>query len=158
MKDIAAGGAIVHKIDSVLTVPRNASTTASAAGLTAIVDALVAAELAVTVDTLADITVFIPTNDAFAAISSVTSTVTKAQLRSVLTLHVLSGSVFYSVDIPSGTTELPTVSGENITIVNDGSTITVDQAKVIVPNVALRNGVGHVIDSVLIPAKLAPDY
>lgn len=63
----------------------------------------------------------------------------------MLTLHVLSDAVVYSPSIPSGTTSLPTVNGEDVTIVNNG-TITVDQATVIAPNVVLRNGVAHVID------------
>ncbi|KAJ4422380.1 hypothetical protein N0V82_002935 [Gnomoniopsis sp. IMI 355080] len=154
--DIAAGGAIVHKIDSVLTLPRNASTTAQAAGFTDLVDALVSAELADTVDNLADVTVFIPTNDAFETIADTTATLTQAQLQSVLTLHVLSDAVVYSPSIPSGTTSLPTVNGEDVTIINNG-TITVDQATVVSPNVVLRNGVAHVINSVLIPASLGSE-
>ncbi|KAJ4386286.1 hypothetical protein N0V93_009179 [Gnomoniopsis smithogilvyi] len=154
--DIAAGGAIVHKIDSVLTVPRNASTTAQAAGFTDLVDALVSACLADTVDNLADVTVFIPTNAAFEAIESTTATLTQEQLQQVLTLHVLNDAVVYSPSIPSGTTQLPTVNGENVTVVNNG-TITVNQATVIAPNVVLRNGVAHVIDSVLIPASLGSE-
>lgn len=45
---------------------------------------------------------------------------------------------------------LPTVSGEDVTVVNNG-TIAVNQANVIAPNVALRNGVGHVIDRSDVP-------
>lgn len=143
----------MHKIDAVLTVPRDASVTAQAAGFTDLVDALVATELAETVDTTADITVFIPSNAAFEAIAETTAQLNVEQLQSVLTLHVAPG-VLYSPDIPVGTTLLPTVNGENVTVVNNG-TIAVNQATVVAPNVALRNGVGHVIDSVLIPSSLA---
>lgn len=90
-------------------------------------------------------TVFIPTNAAFESISSTTATLTQAQLQDVLTLHVLNNAVVYSPSIPSGTTSLPTVNGEDVTIVNNG-TILIDQATVIAPNVVLRNGVAHVID------------
>ncbi|CAN8100211.1 unnamed protein product [Discula destructiva] len=151
--DIAADNAIVHKIDAVLTVPRKASTTAQAAGFTDLVDALTNAALAETVDTTPDITVFIPSNDAFQAVSQTTATLTQAQLQSVLTLHVASDSVLYSPSIPSGSTSLPTVNGESLTVVNNGS-ITVNDATVVTPNVPLLNGVGHVIDNVLIPTSL----
>lgn len=97
-------------------------------------------------------TVFIPTNAAFEAISSTTATLTQAQLQDVLTLHVLNDAVVYSPSIPAGTTSLPTVNGEDVTIVNNG-TILVDQATVIAPNVVLRNGVGHVIDRSVIPSS-----
>lgn len=90
-------------------------------------------------------TVFIPTNAAFEAIASTTATLTQTQLQQVLTLHVLSDAVVYSPSIPSGTTPLPTVNGEDVTVVNNG-TITIDQATVIAPNVILRNGAAHVID------------
>lgn len=143
----------MHKIDAVLTIPRDASVTAQAAGFTSLVDTLVAASLAETVDTTADITVFIPTNDAFAAISETTAELSVEQVQSVLTLHVAPG-VLYSPDIPVGTTQLPTVNGEEVTVVNNG-TISVNQATVVAPNVALRNGVGHVISAVLIPADLS---
>ena len=51
-------GGVVHIIDRVLTVPRNVSSTATSAGLSAIVGALTQAELVDTVQSLSDVTIF----------------------------------------------------------------------------------------------------
>lgn len=142
----------MHKIDSVLTIPRAASVTAETAEFTELVSALDATNLTATVDAAADVTVFIPTNPAFEAIADTTATLSVQQLSSVLTLHVAPG-VLYSPDIPMGQTPLPTLNGEQLKVVNNG-TIAVNQAKVVMPDVVLKNGVGHVIDSVLLPSSL----
>lgn len=53
-------GGVVHVIDRVLTIPRNVSSTATSAGLSAVVGALRQAELVDTVQSLSDVTIFAP--------------------------------------------------------------------------------------------------
>lgn len=139
-----AGGATVHKIDAVLTLPTNATTTATLAGLSSIVDVLVASELDGLFDFAPGITAFIPTNDAFDAIGTVAAALSVEQLQSVLFLHLVTGSVVFTTHIPTGETALASTLGENITVVNNGS-IFVNNAQVSVPDVILLNGVGHVV-------------
>lgn len=59
-KDQNFTGGVVHIIDNVLTVPRNISSTATSAGLSAVVGALSQAQLVDTVQSLSDVTIFAP--------------------------------------------------------------------------------------------------
>lgn len=139
------GGATIHKIDAVLTLPTNASTTATAAGLTTLVDVVNATGLTGLFDAAPGITAFAPTNEAFEAIADVTAQLGVGQLQTVLYLHLVSGATVFSPDIPSGVSEVTSALGENVTLTSNG-TILVDSAHVVVADVILFNGVAHVID------------
>lgn len=146
MQDIVVGGATIHKIDSVLTIPTNASTTATVAGLTGIVGALTSAGLVETIDTEPNITVFIPSNEAFEAIADTVAGLTTEQLQQVLLKHIVQGAVIYSPSIPAGETVVESALGEHLTITNKDGTIIVNDATVISADILLSNGVGHLID------------
>ncbi|KAL1845418.1 hypothetical protein Daus18300_014540 [Diaporthe australafricana] len=156
--DVTFSGGIVHIIDTVLTIPANDSTTALAANLTALAGALTSADLVSTVDTLQDVTIFAPSNAAFAAIQNLAANLTTEQLSAVLTYHVVQGTVGYSSALTSGL-QLPTVQGGQVTItLNDGN-VFVNSAEVEVADVLVSNGVVHVIDNVLNPdnSSATPD-
>jgi uncharacterized surface protein with fasciclin (FAS1) repeats len=94
-------------------------------------------------------TLFAPTNDAFAKITTTTATLTAAQIKQVLLYHVVSGTVT-STQLTNG----------NVTTLNDGQTIAVNitngvtlntNSKVTKANNLASNGVIHIIDNVLIP-------
>jgi len=70
-QDITIGDIVVHKIDSVLSIPNNITTTGPQVGGTAAVPYIEAAGLAETLDIVPDLTLFVPTNDAVDAIGSV---------------------------------------------------------------------------------------
>ncbi|KAL2063947.1 hypothetical protein VTL71DRAFT_4441 [Oculimacula yallundae] len=144
-------GGVVHVIDKVLTVPQSASNTAVALGLTSLAGALTTADLVSTVDSLEDVTIFAPSNDAFGAIGSALPNLTTEALSGILTYHVVQGTVGYS-SLLSNTT-LPTVNGGNVTITVVNGTVFVNSAKVTIPDVLVAGGVVHVIDSVLNPAN-----
>lgn len=144
-------GGVLHIIDSVLIVPANVSETATELNLTAAVGALVNLTLADTVDTTEDITVFVPNNEAFAAIGSALPNLTMEELTSILTYHVVAGTVGYSNLLENGT-QLETLQGTNVTItVTEDDGVFVNGARVVVPDVLVANGVVHVIDNVLNP-------
>jgi uncharacterized surface protein with fasciclin (FAS1) repeats len=96
------------------------------------------------VDGLKDVTIFAPSNDAFAGIASATANLTIAQLTSILTYHVVQGIVGYSSSLSNST--IRTVGGGNVTITVVGGNVFVNSAKVIVTDVLVSNGVVHVID------------
>jgi uncharacterized surface protein with fasciclin (FAS1) repeats len=96
-------------------------------------------------DTQSNITVFAPSNDAFQEIGSALSNFSTDQLSSILSYHVVNGTVAYSTDLANGT-NLTATNGENITITIYNGTIYADSAKVIIPNVLVANGVVHVIE------------
>lgn len=96
-------------------------------------------------DTIEDMTIFIPNNDAFLAASSAFQNADLATLQRVLQYHVVTGSVLFASDVTNTTIEAH--SGDTITLsVIDGS-VFVDSAQVVLPNVLLSNGVMHVIDA-----------
>ncbi len=100
------------------------------------------------------LTVFAPTDEAFAAlpegtVENLLKPENVDQLKSILLYHVVAGKVM-STDL-SGTTNAPTLQGETIEVVASGMGVTVNGAKVVAADVAASNGVIHVIDAVLLP-------
>lgn len=138
-------GFTIHKINKVLTIPPTLSTTALDSNLTAAAGALIETDLVGTLDVAKDLTIFVPNNEAFQLAGSAFANASVETLKSVLQYHAVVGSVVFSQDISNGTI-LP-LSGQPIVVnVVDGS-IFVNQAKVVLPNVLLANGVAHVIDT-----------
>ena len=133
-------------IDAVLTIPLNISTTAIEAGLSAAAGALTDTNLVSAVDSLTDVTVFVPNNAAFQAIGSAVGNLTMAQLSSILEYHVINGTVAYSTDLANGTT-IKTLQGNDVTITIMNGTVFVNSAQVVTPDVLVANGVVHVIDA-----------
>lgn len=103
----------VHIIDGPLRLPERVSTTALAAGLTALAGALGATSLTSTVDTTKDVTIFAPSNAAFAAIGSALGTLDVATLSSILQYHVVAGTVAYSSSLSNGT-QVKALSGQQL--------------------------------------------
>ncbi|HEX2894791.1 MAG TPA: fasciclin domain-containing protein [Marmoricola sp.] len=105
------------------------------------------------VDTLnsADaLTVFAPTDDAFAKIPSDTLNgilANKKQLTTILTHHVVAGKL--SPDQLAGTHK--TLAGDTITVKGSGDNFTVGNAKVLCGNIPTANATVYVIDTVLVP-------
>lgn len=122
-----------------------------------LVEAVSAADLAATLAGPGPLTVFAPTNDAFAALLDELG-VTKEQLLAdkslltqVLTYHVVSGRVLRS-QVPVGT-PITTVQGQTFTV--DNSLAITDQrgrtARIVETDVPAANGVIHAIDRVILP-------
>ncbi len=117
---------------------------------------LAAAEAAGLVETLkgeGPLTVFAPTDEAFAAlpegtVESLLLPENKDQLANILTYHVVSGAVM-STDLTDGM-EAEAVNGGTLTIGTEGG-VTVNGANVVTADIAASNGVIHVIDAVLLP-------
>ncbi|KKY21267.1 putative beta-ig-h3 fasciclin [Diplodia seriata] len=163
--DVNFTGGIIHIVDNLLTLPANVSSTALAANLTALVGALTNASLVDAVDTTPDVTIFAPSNDAFAAVGSVLANASAAELAAVLGYHVVNGTAgaLYSADLvaanrngsnQTSTVQLTALGGGELTIrVLDDGDVFVNGAKVIVPDLLVANGVLHVIDSVLNPSN-----
>ena len=118
-----------------------------------------AAGLAETLATTQNITVFAPSDEAFAALPAGTvedllKPENKDKLVAILTLHVLGAKVMAG-DIAEGTTEVATLNpAVMLKVTKDASGVTVaasNTAKVTAADVAADNGVIHVIDAVLLP-------
>jgi uncharacterized surface protein with fasciclin (FAS1) repeats len=74
----------------------------------------------------------------------------KKQLQAVLTYHVVSGKVM-AKDVKPG--KVKTVNGASFEVSVYGGKVTVDKATVIKTDIVGKNGVIHVIDTVILPAE-----
>jgi uncharacterized surface protein with fasciclin (FAS1) repeats len=155
LQDIKFTDGVIHIIDTVLTIPASDSATAIAAGLSSLASALTTANLVSTVNGLSDVTIFVPSNAAFGAIGSAVANLNVSQLTSILTFHVVVGTVGYSTLLTN--TTLKTVNGGSVcTITVEDGSVFVNSAKVIIPNVLVANGVVHVIDKYDAPSSSIP--
>ena len=119
--------------------------------LSTLVTAVGEAGLGETLDTAKDITVFAPTNDAFAALDKATLDKAMADpkglLTTVLTNHVVEGRL--APDQLAG--EHKTLAGTTITVEGSGEDFTVGEAEVVCGNVQTANATVYIIDGVLLP-------
>jgi uncharacterized surface protein with fasciclin (FAS1) repeats len=116
--------------------------------------ALQAAGLVETLKGAGPFTVFAPTDEAFAALPKGTledllRPENKAKLTAILTYHVVPGKVM-ATDVVK-VQEAKTVQGGALKVSLKGSTVMVDNARVVKTDIAASNGVIHVIDSVMLP-------
>ncbi len=135
---------------------------------TILVRAIVAADLATTLEGKGPFTVFAPTNDAFAklpkgALSELLEEENQNKLRALLKYHVIAGkidaaAVMAAIKEGKDKAVLTTVQGETLTIMlEDNKVVIIDAAgnKATVTTTDLNgsNGVIHVIDTVLMPKE-----
>lgn len=160
--DVRADNGVLHSVDKVLIPPGVLNVVqmaqANPASFSSLVGAIMATGLAPTLSGSGPFTVFAPNNAAFLAAPA---GLTRSQLTSVLTYHVVAGQVL-STGIPFGspvatldTTTLAgaTVPAQTITI-NSNLTIsdtTAVAGNILATDVRASNGVIHVIGKVLIP-------
>ncbi len=165
--DVAIENGVVHVIDGVL-LPElelpNVVEAAQAAGLTILLDAVTAAGLGGTLLGQEAMTVFAPTNAAFGdllealnvgSLQELINTLGAEAVIKVLGFHVVPATAF-SFDLAEGSQEVPTLADELLTVTRTGNAVTVTDAagntfNVIAADVAIENGVVHVIDGVLLP-------
>lgn len=157
--DIQCSNGVIHVIDTVIMpATANIPETATAAGTFNTL--LAAAQAAGLVDALSSkgpLTVFAPTDEAFAAlpagtVASLLEPANKAKLAAILKYHVVSGRVFAADAIKAGTAK--TLQGQNVAISYSADGVRVNGAKVVAPNLETTNGVIHVIDAVMLPKQL----
>jgi len=146
-------GGVIHIIDTVLSIPMVASEVLTAAGLSSLRGAVVAADLVDTVNTTPNVTIFAPTNEAFQNIGSALGNLSTEDLTSILTYHVVAGTIGYSTGLTNGT-QLTTANGAMLTITVGDEGVFVNNAKVVTADVLIANGVVHVIDQVLNPSNM----
>jgi uncharacterized surface protein with fasciclin (FAS1) repeats len=150
--------------ESVASKPANGSTgnmdiveTAVAAGqFKTLVTAVKAAGLVDALKGKGPLTVFAPSDDAFAklpegTVEELLQPENRAKLKAVLSYHVVPGMILLGTQSPA------TLQGQSVAIRTTGS-FEVNGANVTAVDIVASNGVIHVIDSVLIPsvAKLTP--
>ncbi|WP_041767895.1 fasciclin domain-containing protein [Pseudovibrio sp. FO-BEG1] len=107
-----------------------------------------------------NLTVFAPTDEAFAelpdgTVETLLKPENKDQLVAVLSYHVLPRKLA-STDLPGRTIHVKTIkgSGDNtLSVSKNTSGVTVDNANVISADIPADNGIIHVVDKVLLPSN-----
>ena len=134
---------------------------AGSADHTTLVAAVKAAGLVETLKSAGPFTVFAPTNAAFdklpaGTVNSLVTPEMKPTLTKILTYHVVPGRLTAGNLTPGQV--LTTVQGEQLIVMKNGNGVMIKDAKggmarVTTADVISSNGVTHVIDTVLMPAK-----
>lgn len=130
-------------------------TAAAAGSFETLLAAATAAGLADALKGEGPLTVFAPTDEAFAALPEGTVETlllpeNKDKLAGILKLHVIAGAAVTSDQLAGKTMTATTLNGDVAIDGTDG--VTVNGANVIKADVEASNGVIHVIDQVLLPA------
>jgi len=156
--DLNADNGVVHVLDAVVLANETVADIAiGSADHTSLVAAVIQAELlpALT-DPFAELTVFAPTDAAFADAATaldldLADILALSFLDNILLYHVV-GSTVLSGDLTNG--PVTTLNGEDV-IVDLTSGVMINQANVTTPDLESDNGVVHVIDAVLLPEILS---
>ncbi len=168
--DVRGTNGVVHVIDGVL-LPLNIAEVALAGGFDSLVAAVVASDPipasiagaetpvldALSVDALAPLTVFAPTDAAFAAAFPGGVPSDGAALLGVLALHVVAAPLpVRAADLPA--TPVPPLAGPDLVFDTAASPPTVGvtggaaPAAIVLTDLGTTNGIVHVIDAVLLAA------
>lgn len=121
----------------------------------ALVDAVVAEDLAGTLASEGPFTVFAPTNDAFEKLPGFVNRALDKKpelLSDILLYHVVSGNLL-AADVLAER-QLESVQGENLRVRAAGNNAFINNAQITATDVVADNGVIHVIDRVLIPRSV----
>lgn len=124
--------------------------------LTTLATAVDEAGLVDTLNSAEALTVFAPTDCAFAELDPATLDAAMADptglLAEVLGFHVIPGEELSAADLAE-TTELETFTGQTLEVTAEGDTVTLNdgQAEVIVPDIETANATVHLIDQVMVP-------
>jgi uncharacterized surface protein with fasciclin (FAS1) repeats len=128
---------------------------------TTLVTAVKSAGLVETLKSAGPFTVFAPSNAAFdklpaGTVNKLVQPDMKPTLTKILTYHVVSGR-YTAAELKPGQV-LTTVEGEQLTVMRNGNGVMLKDAKggmatVTIADVISSNGVTHVVDTVLMPAK-----
>jgi transforming growth factor-beta-induced protein len=148
--DVEASNGVIHVIDTVLLPPNIVEAATYAGSFSTLVSAVGTAGLAGALSAPnANLTVFAPTDAAFAALPAGTvAGLSMSQLADVLKYHVVPSKVLSTALVAGPVSTL--LTGKQVTISLTGGP-KVNDANIIITDVKTTNGVIHAIDKVLLP-------
>lgn len=127
---------------------------AASSNFSTLKSAVVKADLQATLKSAGPFTVFAPDDAAFAAsgiTSSVINSLTAAQVKSILLYHTIASKIL-AAEVPAGpNSKVITAGGDSVFVTKNASGVFINGIKVKTADVAVGNGVIHVIDRVLNP-------
>lgn len=154
--DIGCTNGVIHVVDTVL-MPSFSNLVELATEAGSFKTLLAAAQAAGLADTLATggpFTLLAPTDEAFAklpkeTLASLLKPENKDKLAQILKAHVIQGRVF--ADQVVKLKEATPLAGTKLAIQSEGGTVRIGGAKVLKTDLQAKNGVVHVIDTVIVP-------
>ncbi|MEM1331372.1 MAG: fasciclin domain-containing protein [Planctomycetota bacterium] len=156
--DLEASNGVVHVVGTVLMpATDNIVETAQNAGtFNTLIAAAKAAGLAGALTSDGPLTVFAPTDDAFAklpagTVESLLKPENRDQLAAILKYHVVSGRVYADQAVTASSAD--TLQGDSVNISVAEGGVKINDARVVAADIDASNGVIHVIDSVLLPGQ-----
>lgn len=156
--DIECSNGIIHVIDSViLPASDDIPTTATKAGsFGTLIAAAKAAGLVGALSGEGPLTVFAPTDEAFAklpkgTVESLLKPENKGKLAAILKYHVVAGRIYSGDALSAGSAK--TLQGDAVSIGIKNGVAMVNDAKLVATDIDASNGVIHVIDSVILPPQ-----
>lgn len=150
--DIAFDGGVIHTLNSTLVAPHNISATAFMNGLYTFLEIMEESQMVGELESVHDGTLFIPTNAAWQRYRSTMSTMTPAEVASMLRYHAVEGSVLYHSDLSSEKQDVKSKEGRSLTLETDAhGYVRVNGISAIKEDLIWYGGVAYVIDEVLIP-------
>jgi uncharacterized surface protein with fasciclin (FAS1) repeats len=161
MRQLLLGAGFAIALSSSAAMAANIVDTAKGAGtFNTLLAAATAAGLADALATGQNLTVFAPTDEAFAklpagTVENLLKPENKDQLVAVLSYHVLPRKLM-SNQLPAGPIHVRTIKAggdRTLAIAKSASGVTIDGANVVTADIAADNGVIHVIDAVMLPSK-----
>jgi len=155
LANVECSNGVVHVIDEVVTLPPLISQDILWPRLHTLARAVDKAGLGNLIDTTAGITLFAPSDTAFRIAGIDIDRTPVDTLVAVLSNHVVA-TPKYSTEIVDGE-QLKSLGGGTLTLrkTKNPHEFFVNNATVFVDNVLVRNGVGHVINRVLLPSKVS---
>ena len=159
VEDVTAGNGVVHVIDAVLLPPTPPSNTVvdiivNSDDHTLLEAAVIEAGLVEALSGEGPFTVFAPNDAAVVALTEALGITAEEllalpNLGEILQYHVVGASA-YAADLSDGQM-ITTLLGEDVTVSITAEGVMINNAMVIVADIAADNGVVHVIDAVLLP-------
>ncbi|MDZ8119316.1 fasciclin domain-containing protein [Pontiella agarivorans] len=160
--DIEASNGIIHVIDAVLlppTLPSIVEIAVNDGRFETLVAAVQKAGLVDALNGAGPLTVFAPTDDAFAALLTALDITAEELLENpdlgnILLYHVVDGRLD-AADVVMKE-RLTTLLGEEVKVNVTADGVFINNSKIIITDIKAENGIIHVIDTVLIPEEM-PD-
>jgi len=156
--DVMASNGIIHIIDAVVLPPEPnlVEVAANAGSFSTLLAAAKAAGLADTLANGGPFTIFAPTDEAFAKVGKDTISMllkpeNKKKLQAILKHHVVAGKVMSGTAVKLS--EAATLNGTKLPLKYDAKAkkLHVGAGTVVAADVEAKNGVIHVVDTVLLP-------
>jgi len=149
--DVEASNGMIHVIDTVLTIPPDVSTLLSEEDqLSAFQERLNDVNLLEEITEQDGMTLFAPNDDAF---DNAPNNLSDDELEEVLQYHYIPDETVYEGQVTDNM-ELSTDEGSSLTLSKDGDQLQVNNNQVVTSDLLVKNGVVHVVDSVMVPGDV----